>query len=213
MSSAEDLATWYLRLNGFLTISNFNLHPSRRGSQRTDADVVGVRFPFRREFSEDDFDDVKLGCDLSKPTLAITEVKTKDLDLNEAWQSSDKANINKVLADLGLFKSDEEINATAQGLYASGNYGEGAYYCTLLFVGNIDTGKIPTQYSSVPRILWKDVIEFIYRRFRKYIQIKTQHDQWDDLGKSLYQFAVTCNSLGDFEVQVRHHCFLPPVRQ
>jgi len=39
----EKVAYWYLRLNGFLQIENFIVHPSRRGSQRTDADLLAVR--------------------------------------------------------------------------------------------------------------------------------------------------------------------------
>jgi hypothetical protein len=46
----EKVAYWYFRLNGFLQIENFIVHPSVRGSQRTDADLVAVRFPHRAEF-------------------------------------------------------------------------------------------------------------------------------------------------------------------
>ena len=45
---AERLAYWYLRLNGFLTIENFILHPRTTGKQKTDIDLVGVRFPHRK---------------------------------------------------------------------------------------------------------------------------------------------------------------------
>ena len=46
----EKVAYWYFRLNGFLQIENFVVHPGRRGSQRTDADLLAVRFPHRAEF-------------------------------------------------------------------------------------------------------------------------------------------------------------------
>ena len=46
---AERLAYWYLRLNGFLTIENFILHDEAGGPQRTDLDLIAVRFPYRRE--------------------------------------------------------------------------------------------------------------------------------------------------------------------
>lgn len=45
----EKVAHWYLRLNGFLQIENFYVHPSGRGGARTDADLLAVRFPFRAE--------------------------------------------------------------------------------------------------------------------------------------------------------------------
>lgn len=47
--SCEKVAYWYLRLNGFLQIENFYIHPVRRGSARTDADLLAVRFPYRAE--------------------------------------------------------------------------------------------------------------------------------------------------------------------
>jgi hypothetical protein len=46
--SSERVASWFFRLNGCLTIDNFILHPdfiNPSGRQRTDADVLGVRFP------------------------------------------------------------------------------------------------------------------------------------------------------------------------
>ena len=45
----EKVAYWYFRLNGFLQIENFVVHPERRGGQRTDADLLAVRFPHRAE--------------------------------------------------------------------------------------------------------------------------------------------------------------------
>ena len=45
----EKVAYWYFRLNGFLQIENFIIHPERYGSQRIDADLLAVRFPFRAE--------------------------------------------------------------------------------------------------------------------------------------------------------------------
>jgi hypothetical protein len=38
----EKVAYWYFRLNGFFQIENFVVHPRGRGSQRTDADLLGT---------------------------------------------------------------------------------------------------------------------------------------------------------------------------
>ncbi len=46
----DKVAYWYFRLNGFLQIENFVAHPRGSGSQRTDADLLAARFPYRREF-------------------------------------------------------------------------------------------------------------------------------------------------------------------
>jgi hypothetical protein len=46
MHTLDSAAEWFLRLNGFLTVLNFVVHPveTEEGTQqRTDADVLGVR--------------------------------------------------------------------------------------------------------------------------------------------------------------------------
>jgi len=55
---SERLALWFLRLNGFMTIPNFIVHPEgprEDGAypQRTDVDVLDVRFPFRGRTAAD----------------------------------------------------------------------------------------------------------------------------------------------------------------
>jgi hypothetical protein len=50
--SCEKVAYWYLRLNGFLQIENFYVHPAGRGGARTDADLLAVRFPYPKLDSE-----------------------------------------------------------------------------------------------------------------------------------------------------------------
>ncbi len=49
---AEGVATWYLRLNGYLTTTNFILHPEMGTVQETDVDVLAVRFPWRLDARE-----------------------------------------------------------------------------------------------------------------------------------------------------------------
>ncbi len=46
----EELAYWYLRLNGFFLIDDFVLHSEDlKSSQSADADVIGIRNPFTVE--------------------------------------------------------------------------------------------------------------------------------------------------------------------
>jgi len=73
---SEKLAYWYLRLNGFLTIENFIVHPDDRGCQRTDVDILGVRFPNRSELFYYPMEDDNRLLSLSNKTLFIlAEVK------------------------------------------------------------------------------------------------------------------------------------------
>src|ERR1035441_9470268 len=46
MNGHEWLALRYLRLNGYFTLPNFMAH--RRGGALTEVDVLGVRFPYRK---------------------------------------------------------------------------------------------------------------------------------------------------------------------
>ena len=41
----EQLAYWFFRLNGCLTIVNFLVHGERRGREGTDADILAIRLP------------------------------------------------------------------------------------------------------------------------------------------------------------------------
>lgn len=211
MHKAEDLAYWYLRLNGFLTIPNFILHPDRRGSQRTDADIVGLRFPFRREFEAEGVDDSKIRFSESNPTLVFAEVKTGVISINDAWSDPTKKNINKALQSVGLFDS-EELAQAANALYDSGRFDGHCYYCSLLFIGNRDTGQAPPKYSGVPRILWDDIIKFIHSRFHRYLELKRNNHQWDDAGKELFHLAGKHISISDFEAEVRERFSLPAVQ-
>jgi hypothetical protein len=45
MNYGEELAYWYLRLNGFFPISNFVVHRSLDVPNTSDVDVVAVRPP------------------------------------------------------------------------------------------------------------------------------------------------------------------------
>ena len=99
--NCEKLAYWYFRLNGFMTMGNFILHnESRRGiSQRTDADLYGVRFPYREELGMRDetrFSDVK-----TKPLFVIAEIKSGECKLNGPWTDPLKRNMQYVLAAMG----------------------------------------------------------------------------------------------------------------
>jgi len=47
---AEQVANWYFRLNGFLSIPGFIVHPDiQRPYPRTEADLIAVRFPYSKE--------------------------------------------------------------------------------------------------------------------------------------------------------------------
>lgn len=65
-----------------MTIPSFVLHPVAQGGQRAEADLVGVRFPYRAEFANQDVDD-PIFREVGQPIFACVEVKRGECDLNE----------------------------------------------------------------------------------------------------------------------------------
>ena len=109
--STEKAAYWYLRLNGFLQIENFVIHPGRRGGQRTDADLLGVRFPHRAEFVIDGTtmadDESALSISSEHIDVVIAEVKAGRCSVNGPWTDPEKRNIERVLSAIGCAEGED----------------------------------------------------------------------------------------------------------
>src|SRR5438270_6099921 len=99
---AEDLGYWYLRLNGFLTIPNFVLHSDTGTNQRTDVDVIGVRFPFRDELNGMS-DDIFFEEHASQTLFVLVEVKAGRCAFNESWLRPNDDVIDRVIQSAGPF--------------------------------------------------------------------------------------------------------------
>lgn len=184
--SSEQLAYWYLRLNGFLSIPNFVVHPDRGAGQRTDVDVMGVRFPFRKEnvlrpMEDDDF----FRQAPAKPLIILAEVKGSLCRLNGPWTEPSRGNMQRVLAALGVFP-EEMLEIVSTEIYSTGRYEDNYYQITLACFGAVRNDIISNDYPNVPQFLWPGVLSFIYRRFSSYRRQKADHNQWDDVGKCLW---------------------------
>ena len=74
----EHLAYWYFRLNGFMTTVNFVVHPDEGCEQRTEVDLLGVRFPHRAELlSQPMPDDTPFIQETKRPYVVIAEVNER----------------------------------------------------------------------------------------------------------------------------------------
>jgi hypothetical protein len=104
--ASQDLAYWYLRLNGFLTIPNFVVHPLRGRRQATDVDLLAVRFPHRAELGEME-DEELFARDRRRLFVALAEVKTGVCRLNDSWTDARRENIQKILWAIGVFAQSE----------------------------------------------------------------------------------------------------------
>jgi hypothetical protein len=200
----EKVAYWYFRLNGFFQIENFVVHPERRGGQRTDADLLAVRFPFRAERLFDDPNDIMVD-DVQRLALSddlidvvIAEVKTNQpCTLNGPWTQQDRQNVHRVLAAIGCLPPDR-IEAVATGIYRAGYHRSDRLRIRLVAVGRDRSEALAAPYPEVTQVLWAEMLAFIWDRFHRYRQQKTQVDQWDAEGRKIKRLADQIAGVQEF---------------
>lgn len=207
----EKVAYWYFRLNGFFQIENFIVHPERSGGQRTDADLLAVRFPFRAERMFDNPNDVMaddtrcLGLTSDLIDVAVVEVKTNQpCTLNGPWTRQDRQNIHRVLAAIGCLPFDQ-IDAAAAAIYKTGLHrSANRLRVRLVAVGRNRSVDLANVYPEVSQIIWKDMLAFIWERFHRFRRQKMQVDQWDGDGHKLKELADRSGDAGDFIERALH---------
>lgn len=207
---AEHLAYWYFRLNGFLTIPNFVVHPDTGRNQRTDVDILGVRFPNRAELYPNVMSDDPIVSRTDKPFLIIAEVKRGQCALNGPWTRADQQNVHRVLRSVGAH-ADVQVDEVAHALYTSGFSDAAQCFTSLVCLGDYRSDDIATRYPNVPQILWSRVLEFIYSRFRTYSAQKISHGQWDSAGQELWNTSWNARSVDDFRAAVNVVVGPPPL--
>lgn len=200
---AESLAYWYLRLNGFLTITHFIVHSDAGPAQRTEVDVLGVRLPFRQELLIDPMQDDELFTTVvGKPLVAIVEVKLNDIAINATWRRMGSQNAERIVKAIGIVPPTD-VAAAAQSLYESGAYDDAR--CRVVFVG-VGTTKakwVSRQLPDALQITWDHIAEFIFARFKRYSVQKTFHPQWDDAGHELWKLWMAQGTAKEFAAALR----------
>jgi hypothetical protein len=200
--TAEQLAYWYLTLNGFLTIQNFIVHPDTGSEQRTDADILGVHFPHRAELKCNPMvDDEPFVEFKDRLYIIIAEVKRSICRLNGPLTEPKKENLQRVLRAIGAFP-EKQVETVAENIYTSGIFSNNAYYLTLACFGAAANSDIGKNFPGIPQILWDKVLTFIDNRFRKYRDQKASHGQWDEAGKHLWDCVWQNPSLETFKAAV-----------
>ncbi len=201
MKKLEQIGYWYLRLNSFLTIPNFVVHPDTGSNQRTEIDAIAVRFAYRRENLTNPMeDDHNLIGDKSNERILLlfVEMKKGKIEFNETWRDSNRRNLEKVLRAVGTLKKSEVCKAT-DSIYKKGTYNENCKSITsLCCIGSEKNNEIRDKLPDVKQITWEQVACFMHKRFNGYKDQKRSHSQWDRVGKCLYNFA-TNNSCEQFK--------------
>lgn len=213
LSTPERLAYWYLRLNGFLTTENFVVHPDSGGEQRTDADLLGVRFKGRAENLERPMKDDPRVCDVAEHVnVIIAETKRSDCALNGPWTRSEDRNIQRVLAAIGCLP-ESELEQAAQEIYRRGDFSIGMVKIRLMAFGDVRAQLTP----NVEQVTFDEMIEFIWQRFTKYQPQKKSVGNWNDDGVRLRDLCPSSKTpLDQFRAGTR--CLFglrsePPIRR
>lgn len=196
--SPERLAYWYFRLNGFLTIENFIVHPDEGRDQRTDADLLAIRFKHRKENIVSPMqDDWRVAECVSFSNIIIAEIKTGYCALNGPWTVPARMNMERVLRAIGCV--DEHVmQQAASCLYENGLWQGGTVTVRLFAVGEEKSHLVIPEDQQ---LIWSDIIQFLIERFCEFRRQKSSVGQWTSDGKKLQRLALNRD-----EVAIRQ-CF------
>ena len=185
--SPERLAYWYFRLNGFLTIENFIVHPDEGQDQRTDADLLAVRFKHRAEnMVSPMIDDPRVAECSSFSNIIIAEIKTGRCALNGPWTDRTRQNMERVLRAIGCV-DDQSVKQAAECLYENGSWQYETASVRLFAVGEeVDELVIPNGQQ----LTWSEIIQFLIERFCEYRRQKSSVGQWTADGRELQRRAL-----------------------
>ena len=186
----EQAAYWFFRLNGCSPIVNFVIHPDIGGqSQRTDVDILAVRFLHRTELwtSGKPMQDHTVFQSDKWIDIAMAEVKNGQCRLNGPWTHPPDENLHRVLYSIGAFEIDQ-VPIVALSLYQNGQFCDDQYRVRLFAIGDRTNSSL---LSGAVQLVWDDVLKFIHERFNRYLVQKAHHNQRDKRGQRLYRTAIS----------------------
>ncbi|OHB54940.1 MAG: hypothetical protein A2173_03430 [Planctomycetes bacterium RBG_13_44_8b] len=186
----EKLAYWFFRLNGCFTFENFIVHPNRRGPQRTEVDIITLRFRHRQELvtSNHSMEDYPLFQGQEKyASVFFVEVKKNECSLNGPWLDTKKENIERVLNAIGLIPKND-IKAVSEQLYNNYIFDKDNISISFAMVGKTKSSK--HNYENIPQLTWNEILHWMYLRYVNYEEQKADHQQWDPVGIELYKLAT-----------------------
>lgn len=198
MITPEIVGTWYFRLNGFLTIPNFIVHPDQAGPQITDVDVLAVRFPNRQELIRNPVEDqFPQGEDSRSLFLALVEVKSGLCQVNRVLQDPDRDGLRRTLMASGVL-DERYVGNCCASIWETGFYTQEGLVISHVCIGREPDPDLSEALPEVPQITWQMAIGFIYDRFAQYRGPKADHSQWDDYGRFLWVAAARIRDKDQF---------------
>jgi hypothetical protein len=189
---AEHVSSWYFRLNGFLSLPGFVVHPDEQQRfPRTEADLLGVRFPYSREFistrqMEDAAPLAKIDDTCRRAVFVLVEVKTDLCNINGPWSDQQKGNMQRVVRRLG-FAEEPAVEAIAAKMYGSARWESDEYVLQYICVGARKNDGRQRQFPSLLQIDWNEMADFFWSRFSAFPEKlpdgERVHGQWPDFGR------------------------------
>ncbi|MBP8149680.1 MAG: hypothetical protein KAY21_08190 [Limnohabitans sp.] len=164
MNYAEELAYWYLRLNGFFPISNFVVHKSSLVSHTSDVDLLAIRPPFVYEEvggQSQDWDSYLTGkLDFNRSIGLVCEVKSGSFEEEKLFRSD---HLRYTLSRLGLV-SPKSIDQALAGLSQSATVEvDGGSQVAKLFVSSAEDYGGPYLSRSLSQME-----DFLVERVNRY---------------------------------------------
>ena len=194
MVSHEIVAGWFLRLNGFLATPNFIVHPDQAGNQITEVDLLGVRFPHRRELPQNPMPDCFPSPHYQHLTYFILgEVKSGRCAINRVLADRRSDALERVLSAVGALTREEAL-AACHSIWDIGHFANSGTLITHVCFGREIDERIQESFPAVPQVLWQDALGFIYDRFAEFRGPKGDHPQWDESGRFLWSAAARSDS-------------------
>lgn len=203
---AEEVASWYFRLNGFLSIPGFVVHPDVvRRNPMTEADLIAVRFPYSQELIAGRMmvDDPRLTdlASASQVLFLLVEVKSDLCNINGPWSNEEDGNMQRVIRRLG-FARPEEIPSIATVMYRDLRWQDSNSVLQYITVGQRANDGRQRQYPKLLQITWPDVADFLFERFRHFPEKlpadgRLIHEQWPAFGRRYGRAFRKMKSLAD----------------
>lgn len=187
---SERLTYWYFRLNGFLGNDNYIIHRRLKNQDHaTEIDYLGVRFVHRKELYNPDLNEWMKDDSNSelfkyypkdKIYICLVESKRELPSINQSWTNNPE-NLVRILQTLGII-SFKHHSKVVRRLKEHGYCSFNRFYITFIAVGiTNEASYIP--FENIPIISWKEVLSFIYERFRDNQKVKSHLQEWEEFSE------------------------------
>lgn len=211
---AEHVSNWYFRLNGFLSIPGFVVHPDTpKRYPLTEADLIAVRFPNSIEIiGKRSMVDDRLLTSLAnrqQKLFLLVEVKLDLCKINGPWSDPSAGNMQRVINRLG-FAKDEEVDQIAQQMYAGLRWEDEDTVLQYVSVGQRVNDGLQRTYPKLQQITWDQVSDFIFNRFKQFPEElpddgRSVHEQWPNFGRRFGTQVRRMSSVQDAREFVRQY--------